>query len=190
MSRLAHIVFTLSELESEKWRDIPGYEGIYQASSLGRIRTKPGKTTHSVRHGVRVWKTRILKPKLLNDFTGYRVSLWKNKRVKDWLVARLVCMTWHGATDDGMTVNHINGNRWDNRAWNLEWLTRADNIRHAFEMELMPTQKPVQLEDASGNRIRFRSMSAAGKYLGRSDGYISGRIKNGKMDADGHRIIV
>lgn len=47
----------------EDWKDIPGYEGIYQASNEGRIRSAPDKTTYTERHGVRHWKSRILKQK-------------------------------------------------------------------------------------------------------------------------------
>ena len=47
--------------KQEIWKDIPDYEGIYQASNLGRIRTASNKTTHSVRHGIRHWEQRILK---------------------------------------------------------------------------------------------------------------------------------
>lgn len=47
----------------ELWKDIPGYEGLYQASNLGRIRSAPGKTTSSARYKVRVWKVRIIKAK-------------------------------------------------------------------------------------------------------------------------------
>ena len=56
----------------ETWKDIKGYEGIYQASSFGRIRTVEGKTTYTERHGVRHWKSRILKGRGNNPVTGAR----------------------------------------------------------------------------------------------------------------------
>ena len=46
--------------KKEMWKDIPNYEGIYQASTFGRIRTCEGKTTYTKRHGIRHWKQRIL----------------------------------------------------------------------------------------------------------------------------------
>ena len=66
----------------EIWKAIPNYEGIYEASSFGRIRTCEGKTTFTKRHGIRHWKQRILKPKGETYATGYRVSLWKNRKKK------------------------------------------------------------------------------------------------------------
>ena len=99
----------------EIWKDIPDYEGIYQASTLGNIRTVEGKTTFSVRHGERHWKSRILKGRGDNYKTGRRVSLWKDKKCKDWLVARLVAITFLGKPETNLTVNHKDGNRLNNK---------------------------------------------------------------------------
>ena len=107
----------------EIWKSIPGYEGIYEASSLGRIRSAPGKTTSNARYKNRVWKTRVLKPKhmISRKRKDERVSLWRDGESKDYLVSRLVADAWLGTPGDGMTVNHINGNWKDNRPDNLEW---------------------------------------------------------------------
>lgn len=168
-------------LDGEEWKDIPNYEGLYQASSFGRIRTVDGKKTYSIRHGERTWKGRILKNKTkIPSKSGYKVTLWKDKTPKDILVARLVCSAFYvmpenklTETAERITVNHKNGCRFDNRASNLEWMTLAENIRHAFETGLMTNQKSVRLiSAASGDRIDFKSYSSAGRFLGRSHGYI------------------
>lgn len=96
---------------SKVWKDVPGYEGIYQASNFGEIRTVEGKTTHSKRHGKRVWKSRVLKGRGDNLIPGRRVSLWKNGKPKDFLVARLVATTFLGVPPEGFTVNHKDGNK-------------------------------------------------------------------------------
>ena len=164
----------------ETWKDIPDYEGIYQASTFGRIRSAEGKTTFSVLHGERKWRSKILKYRGFNRQTGHRVSLWRDGSHKDWLVARLIAITFLGIPENSdMTVNHIDGNRFNNNITNLEWLSLADNIRHAFNTGLMPTQKSVYLIDSSGNVNLFRSMSRASSYLGRCHGYISGNISKG-----------
>ena len=158
--------------ENEIWKDIPDYEGLYEASSFGRIRTKEGKTTYTNIHGNRLWKSRIMKGRGNNYLTGKRVGLWKNGKVKDWLVARLVAITFLGKpTKEANTVNHKNGNRLDNRIENIEWLSIGDNVRHAFETGLMPYKK-VKLYNENCELI-FRSMSIASKYIGRNEGYIS-----------------
>jgi len=177
--------FTDYCLDGEVWKDIPHYEGIYQASSFGRIRTIDGKITYSTRHGKRHWKGRIIKPKLENDYkTGYRVTLWKDKRDIDYLVARLVAVTFFGYSP--LTVNHINGNRLDNRIENLEWLSLGDNIRHGFDTGLYARScTPIILIDKSGKIHSFRSLSQASLFLGKCSGYLSNKMikeKRGKSN--------
>ena len=132
--------------ELEIWKDIPNYENTYEASSFGRIRTHKNKTTYSKRFGcMRHWKSRIMKGR--GDFikTGKRVGLWKDGKCKEWLVARLIAITFLGfPTKEANTVNHKNGNRLDNMIENLEWLSIGDNLRHAFDTGLMPYKK-IQL---------------------------------------------
>lgn len=165
--------------DNEIWKDIPEYEGLYEASSLGRIRTKEGKTTHTEKHGFRHWESRIMKGRGNNYYTGKRVGLWKDGVLKDWLVARLVAITFLGyPTKEKNTVNHINGNRLDNRIDNLEWLSIGDNVRHAFETGLMPYKK-IKLYNENSELV-FRSKQLASFSIGRCHGYISNCIKLNK----------
>lgn len=170
--------FDIYCLPNEKWKDIPDYEGIYKASTLGRIRTVDNKITQSTRHGTRMWRGRILKNKTkIPDKSGYKVTLWKNKKAIDYLVARLVCATFYGKNDN-MTVNHKNGNRFDNRIDNLEWLSLANNVKHAFNNDLAYQEK-ITLKN-NGNIFQFRSMAQASIFLKRNKGYVSGRLKENK----------
>lgn len=168
------------------WKDIPGYEGIYQASINGFIRTRKGKTTSNSRHSIRHWKSRILKGRGNNPQTGKRVTLWKDGKSKDWLVARLVALTFLGEPPKGFTVNHKDGNRFNNAIDNLEWLSLADNIRHGFETGLYP-QKSVVIKTAE-QVIEFRSMAQCDIFLNRRKGYTSGRLKkhNTLIDTEGN----
>lgn len=175
----------LSHEKAEEWRAIPGYEGIYEASNLGRIRTAEGKTTQSSKCGVRVWRQRILRQKWQvrgNGRTDARVSLWKDKQEKTCLVSRLVCAAFHGVPSERETVNHINGDPADNRASNLEWLSLDDNIRHAFKTGLYSSiQRPVELTSENGSVRSFASMSSASRFLGRSASYVSTAVKRGRF---------
>lgn len=167
---------------SEQWKEIPGYEGLYEASSLGRIRTVPGKTTKNARFPARVWKARILKEKHLSGPARHdaRVTLWKDGAREDFLVARIVAAAWIGLPNDGMTVNHINGDWSDNRPDNLEWVTHAQNIQLGFSNgQYDSICKKIVLVDRNGHRFEFRSMAEASRFLSRNPGYVSGALKKG-----------
>lgn len=161
----------------EIWKDIPNYEGLYQASTLGRIRTCEGKTTFTAKHGIRHWKQRQLKPFWFTG--GYMVNLWKNGKRKPFLVARLVATTFlENLIDTEMTVNHINGNRRDNYLENLEWVTRGENVRLAFDTGLYSTAHKCELI-SNDKTLSFKSQSEASRYLGKCHTYIHGCIKKG-----------
>lgn len=162
----------------ETWKDIPGYEGLYQASDQGRIRTVDGKITSNKRYSTRCWKSRVLKGRGDNPKTGKRVNLWKDGKPKDWLVARLVAITFLGNPQSGFTVNHMDGNRMNNAVSNLEWLSLADNIRHGFANGLYPTRAVVL--SYKGQTLTFESMSKCDKFLERRSGYTSDAIKNNR----------
>ena len=136
-----------------------------------------GKTTSNARYSVRRWKSRVLKGRGDRYATGKRVNLYKDGKPKEFLVARLVAMTFLGLPPKGYTVNHKDGNRLNNAIENLEWLTIGDNVRHAFETGLVHTQKPVTIK-RDGITMTFRSMARLDAFLGRANGYTSGRLKN------------
>jgi hypothetical protein len=170
-------------LFEEQWKDIPGYEGVYQASTHGAIRTVEGKTTSNRRYKTRRWKSRILKGRGDNPRTGKRVSLWKDGKHKDWLVARLVALTFLGYPPEGFTVNHKDGNRLNNTVENLEWLSNGDNIRHGFETGLYSTQKSISVSCGDFS-YSFRSYSELDRFLNRKIGYTSGVLKRGGVMRD------
>lgn len=176
---------------NEDWKDIPGYEGLYQASTFGRIRTCEGKVTSSSRYPHRVWKQRVMKLKCTRNKKGrndYRVELWKSGEHRTWLVARLIAMTWCDGYQEDLTVNHIDGNCLNNRSENLEWVSLADNIRLGFQEELYP-QKACVLISEDGNRTYFRSQCEASRSIGRNNQYIAGKkLRGGTVRAkDGRK---
>lgn len=173
-----------------KWKDIPGYEGIYQASNTGLIRSTPGKTTFTELHGVRTWKSRILKQKCATNKrrNDAHVDLWKDGKPHSCLVARLVAMAWVEGYAPEMTVNHIDGNWHNNHCTNLEWVTRGDNIRKGFDTGLYQRNQTAVTLARGDERSSFPSMSKADEYIGRCNGYIHGCLKYGRRvyDAQGN----
>ena len=111
------------------WKDIKDYEGLYQVSNLGRVKSL--ERTIALKSGSkRTVRERILKPK--TERKGYlRVQLYNGSgKVKDCYVHRLVCEASHENPQNKSEVNHINEDKSDNRACNLEWVTRKENNNH------------------------------------------------------------
>jgi len=156
----------------EIWKDIPNYEG-YQVSNFGKVRTY-NKTSFTAKHGVRHWANRILKYKGVNYLTGYRVDLWKNGKPNTLLVARLTAFTFlnKDITNHKLTVNHIDGNRFNNNITNLELISLAENIRHAFRTGLMPTKKTVIINKNTQKSTICISMAEANRMMNKNHGYI------------------
>lgn len=171
----------------EIWKDIPNYEG-YQVSNLGRVRTF-NKTTYTSKHGVRHWKNKILKFKGETYNTGYRVDLWKDGKPHSLLVARLVAFTFNNEdiNNHKLTVDHIDCNRLNNNINNLELVSLEENIRRAFNNNLMPTKK-VKVINKNNNEIyNFNSLSKASEFINKNKHYISGNIKRNKYENDLYR---
>ena len=145
------------DLPDETWKDVVGYEGLYRVSNLGRIRS-------FVRGGQRGC---ILA--LTTHRQGYKIVKFYDR--KSYLVHRLVAESFIPNPEDKATVNHIDGNKANNRISNLEWATQSENNKHAFLTGLKPfTQK--QFEAATrGHKIdksqvfQIRNLFDSGKSL-------------------------
>lgn len=138
--------------KNEIWKDIPNYEGYYQASNLGNIRN---------------YKTmRILKPYIIKKY--YAVKLSKFGKTKNYYIHRLILETFIGNSNIKDEVNHINGKHFDNRLINLEWCTGAENLKHAIKNNLRGSKrKKVNQYDMQGNFIKtWNSQSEPAFVLG------------------------
>ena len=163
----------------EIWKNIKDYEG-YEVSNLGNVRTH-NKITFTKKHGERHWKHRILKYKGKSYKTGYRVDLWKNGKPHTLLVARLVAFTFYNEdiNNHKLTVDHIDGNRLNNKLENLELVSLKENIQRAFNTGIMPTKK-IKLINKNNNYDRtYRSMAEASLVMNKNRSYISQKINKG-----------
>src|SRR5690606_12557938 len=115
----------------EIWKDIAGYEGYYQISNLGRVKSLSRNT--KIGSGFRAEPERIMKQLLINS--GYHTVLLKKQgKQSRKLVHRLVAEAFIPNTEGKGDVNHINCDRLDNRVFNLEWVTRSENLLHAVKL--------------------------------------------------------
>ena len=170
------------------WKDIVGYEGLYEVSNYGLVRTHKNKTTSNARYKVRKWKQRILKDRTPNG-RDVRVSLWKDGKPKDYLVHRLVAEAFIPKIDGKDSINHIDGNPKNNHVSNLEWCDHKENNNHAFDKDLIKTNKKVILVNKkTGEPFLFRSLTKASEFLGHSHTYLSREIKKGRSDIEGYEV--
>lgn len=171
----------------ENWKDVPEYEGIYEVSDQGRVRTKLGKTTYTKKHGVRKWKQRYLKNKTPKG-REVRVTLWKDGKEKYWLVHRLVALAFIPKIDGKEYINHIDGNPKNNNIENLEWCNHTENNNHAFDNGLIRAKQVLLVDKKSGTPHFFRSLSKASEFLGKNAIYLSLFLKRGKCELEGYTI--
>ena len=161
----------------EVWKDIAGYEGLYQVSNMGRVKSlerfvqNHGKMQH---HPEQVKEPSEKKRK--DRRQGYLgLILYKNNIGKNCYVHRLVAMAFIPNPGNKETVNHKNGNKHDNRACNLEWNTYKENNEHAYTTGLNDCNHrrnckgstPVSQYDEDMNLIKtYPSMREAERQTG------------------------
>lgn len=141
-------------MSDEVWKPVVGYELLYEVSNLGRVRSLP---RYNPNGGPQ--KGRILS--LRNVGCGYRqVTLCDGNAKKQTLVHRIVCEAFNGPPpSERHQVDHVNRDRGDNRAENLEWVTCSENIRR---IPINPgNSHPVRFIDQNGAKVEFPSIKAA-----------------------------
>lgn len=120
----------------EVWKDIEGYEGYYQVSSFGNV-----KSLQRLRYNSNaVLSERLLKATLNSD-KYYCVKLYKNGKKTSYKVHELVANAFVIGKKEKLQINHIDGVKTNNFHLNLEWVTPKENAQHAFENRLNKTKK-------------------------------------------------
>lgn len=133
-------------MSKEIWKDIEGYEGMYQVSNKGRVKSikRTVKVEGHPQYDHTTIPGKILSPQT-NTNGYYHVCLFKNNKRKYKRISRLVAEHFIPNPENKPEVNHINGIKTDNYADNLEWVTCRENINHAHKNGLTNPAKGKDL---------------------------------------------
>lgn len=173
-------------LSKEEWKDIVGYEGVYQVSDHGRVRSL-NRTVAGKGNGYMSIKGTILKPRTSKKY--FRIDLSSLNKRKSFYVHRLVLSTFNPVPNmDNLEVNHINGNPSDNFIGNLEWTTRQENVNHSYEYNLCRYKRhEVDMFTLEGEYIKsFKTSYRASKETGINRGNIARNCKGTGKSAGGY----
>ncbi len=141
--------------EVEEWKPIVGYEGLYEISSYGRVK--------SVKNNV--FQNRIRAVHICQPAGYFIISLGLNGKAKRFPIHRLVAFAFIPNPLGKRTVNHINGVKTDNRISNLEWATDSEQQIHSIRIGIKkkPFGKPVHFNGATINNNRSRPVEQLDK---------------------------
>jgi hypothetical protein len=162
----------------EIWKDIKGYEGLYQVSNLGRVKSLGNSKSK---------KEKILKP--FKRGRGYlTVKLFNNNKKKQIFIHRLVAETFIDNPDNLPQVNHKDENKQNNLLDNLEWCTNKDNARYSFSKEILATnintkEKIIFTSIGEARKLGFNHVSDCCLNKRKQDkGYVFEYIKEGNNE--------
>lgn len=148
----------------EEWKDVQGFEGLYQVSNLGRF------------FGIK--RNIILTPQLKGNYYQVALSINGGKR---WLsVHRLVALNFIPNKENKPQVNHIDGNTKNNKVDNLEWVTSYENMQHAELNNLIPThgrETPIKVFDTTTSEtFYFINCRHASRYFNKNQTFFSNML--------------
>ena len=153
----------------EEWKDIKGYEGYYQVSDCGKVRS----LNRIVKHGYskrQAVKGRVRKNHL--TLAGYlTITLSREAKYEIFAIHRLIGLHFIKNPKNKKTINHIDGNKLNNCVDNLEWATHSENTLHAYKLGMINntgcSHKKVIQYDLNGVELnRFKSMADASRETG------------------------
>lgn len=147
----------------EVWKDIKGYEGLYQVSNLGNVRSIERKVDYRIKGTYAIKPSILLKPSINKN--GYlSVALSKNNKIKRMRVNRLVALNFISNPNKKPQVNHIDGNKSNNNVNNLEWCTNSENQLHAYKSGLHKIQKGIECHSYGLKREKSASAKKVVQY--------------------------
>lgn len=172
--------FKIDTIYGEVWKDIQGFEGYYQISNFGRVKS----CTRIAAKGKRLSEQLLKGSSVENDYL--RVMLYKNSKYKTCRVHSLVAKHFLNKNNNNLVVNHIDGNKLNNHVDNLEYVTYSGNMHHAYNNGLKNANHLYKsvIFSINGDEYTFDKVEDAAKFLNVTPSslinFLKGRVKNSK----------
>lgn len=148
----------------EIWKDVEGYEGILQVSNLGRVRTLDHYVRHKKPEHKKLIKGKIHKTIVGNS--GYEYFMFTHNGIsKHMQIHRLVAKAFIPNPGMKLQVNHIDCNKLNNKAENLEWCTASENMKHAYLNKRIPLDKIGHYGTTNASARPVDAYTLDGKFL-------------------------
>lgn len=170
----------------EIWKDVSGYEGIYQISNFGNIKRLSYSIIRS-NGNKQSWKEKILNPtKDASGYYGIRSCTKTTGKSETLRIHRLVAEAFIPNPNNLPCVNHKDGNKLNNKVDNLEYCTYSHNIKHAFNNGLRHDTKKINQYDLNGNFIAtYNSIREAERITGTRNTGINECLHNNYKSSNG-----